>query len=112
MELIDRQIEAVRETIEVVRREWEEGRLEHCWSFSVCPLCNEFKDSKERYSADCGQECPFKKFADEDTYGCAKFFRAYITKFYHVGDVPISYVWSLLIDLEDALVRMKETKID
>lgn len=39
MELIDRQIEAVKETLEQVIGEYRKGEKHHMWRGSKCPLC-------------------------------------------------------------------------
>ncbi len=51
MELIDRQIKAVQETLEQVMMEWWNGER-HSFVITDCPFCIEFRTREDR-CADC-----------------------------------------------------------
>ena len=62
--LRQRQISALKKTLNYVIREWEEGKEYHYWSVTDCPLCDEFN-----MLDGCGG-CPLEIFGKYGITGC------------------------------------------
>ena len=67
MTLRQRQIKALDETLEQIKKEYEEGAEMHDWNINNCSLCKEFL-----YINNCSTECPFTQFSEFESknWGC------------------------------------------
>lgn len=97
MNLIDRQILAVRETLKQVREEYVDGEEFHNFCVEDCSLCEEFRTS---FCSIEGSECPIYLFSD----GCLAFTR---TNDYSTYQTPLEDIAGFLKSLEISLEMMR-----
>lgn len=102
---LKRQLKAVTATKHFVEKEARKGRDLHNWDVVICPLCREFNPNLFRFTC---EGCPCAVFTTGVNFGCAAFIKSNICpdESARAADVPIEYILSLLIDLEDCYKRM------
>ncbi len=107
--LVNRQIEATKETLELLIKE-NLRKIGHVWSVNECPMCLEFGDKNNPSGCSTKLDCPFRLLQDSRTYPCSDFARKHLSWGEHKTDISTQDIAGFLQSLLITLELMKEGK--
>lgn len=84
---MNKQLQALYATKEMLEKEWREGKEEHHWNVLTCPVCQTFT---------CGN-CPFTLKIEGQIFHCVGFAHEFTGNF--TGSTPIDETLSIIISM-------------